>query len=369
MNRQRVTTLIGALAVAAALGAPARAQYGPGYYGWSGWGGGTTALGNISSGMGNLAAGAGQYNVNTAEARSVNAQTAMQWNQYTRQVQQANTAAYWAHRGKIKANDDKALNELQDRIANHPTDDDVRQGDAQNAILMQLTDPQLKVELGRVSPVTIDKKLIREIPFQKAAEGLTFSLEQLAKDANWPAAFRTAAFDPLIDKLQAQLAAAKAEYQQKERLSGATIDGMAGTMKQIRAKLETLPKNLQYQEADRYLKGLAGLGRMLRDPDIDAALVGLDKVETVNIANLLGFMQLYNLRFGVAKTPRQVAAYETLYPAMVDLRDEMLQGATPGPIATNAPPPPPPAEATAIFHELPAQHLEATPAPPAPAPQ
>jgi hypothetical protein len=74
------------LVVIAVPGMSARAQYhypaGYGGYGWGGWGGGRTLGGNVASGMGNFAAGAGSYNVQTAQARSMNAQTAMQWNEY-----------------------------------------------------------------------------------------------------------------------------------------------------------------------------------------------------------------------------------------------------------------------------------------------
>ena len=62
-------------------GRSARSQWGG--YGWGGWGGaGSTAAGSVAYGMGNLAASAGSYNEQTAQARSVNAQTAMQVNNY-----------------------------------------------------------------------------------------------------------------------------------------------------------------------------------------------------------------------------------------------------------------------------------------------
>ena len=70
------------------IGAQARAQYfyGPGYwgggYGGYGYGGAQTAAGNAARGAGVLAAGMGRYNAETAQARSLNVDTAMQFNQY-----------------------------------------------------------------------------------------------------------------------------------------------------------------------------------------------------------------------------------------------------------------------------------------------
>ncbi|MFO0949976.1 MAG: hypothetical protein U0835_02260 [Isosphaeraceae bacterium] len=64
----------------------ARAQWGYGYYpggyggygqyGWGGWGGGTVQ-GSIARGLGYYAVGAGQYNLDTAAARSINANTGL----------------------------------------------------------------------------------------------------------------------------------------------------------------------------------------------------------------------------------------------------------------------------------------------------
>ena len=63
---------------------PAHARgYPPGYgaYGWGGWGG-VTVGGSTAAGMGAFAAGAGQYNAQTAQARSMNVDTAMKYNDY-----------------------------------------------------------------------------------------------------------------------------------------------------------------------------------------------------------------------------------------------------------------------------------------------
>src|SRR5262245_30347355 len=91
-------------AVLAAGGVSAHAQYGR-YGGWGGWGGaGSTVQGSIASGMGNFAAGAGQYNVQTAQARSINAQTAMQFNDYMYAVNKQNAATNLARRQQQQKN-------------------------------------------------------------------------------------------------------------------------------------------------------------------------------------------------------------------------------------------------------------------------
>ena len=86
----RVTLLAVVLIVS---GSSARAVQYPGLwsYGWGGWGGaGSTVAGSTAYGMGNFAAGAGAYNEQTAQARSMNANTAMQVNNYMYQVNPRN---------------------------------------------------------------------------------------------------------------------------------------------------------------------------------------------------------------------------------------------------------------------------------------
>src|SRR3954467_5523933 len=85
-------------------GASAHAQYAR-RGGWGGWGGaGSTVQGSMASGMGNFAAGAGSYNAQTAQARSVNAQTAMQFNDYMYAVNKQNAATNLARRQQEQKN-------------------------------------------------------------------------------------------------------------------------------------------------------------------------------------------------------------------------------------------------------------------------
>ena len=46
-----------------------------------------------------------------------------------------------------------------------------------------------------------------------------------------------------------------------------------------------------------YLKGLAGLSRMLERPNVEAVLSELEKIENTTVGNLVAFMHSYNLRF------------------------------------------------------------------------
>jgi len=95
-----------------------------------------------------------------------------------------------------------------------------------------------------------------------------------------------------------------------------------------------LPRNTRARnEADRFLKGLHGLAAMLKTPAIDVILSGVENRPDATLGELLNFMTAFNLRFGVASTPQQRQIYSTLYPKLVQLRNEIAQA-----LATSAAP-------------------------------
>src|SRR3954469_21839582 len=119
-------------------GVSAHAQYGR-YGGWGGWGGtGSTVQGSIASGMGNFAAGAGEYNVQTAQARSINAQTAMQFNDYMYQVNKRNASTELARRQQQQKNVNESADATSNRLRDNPEPRDIHTGDALNVVLTDL---------------------------------------------------------------------------------------------------------------------------------------------------------------------------------------------------------------------------------------
>ena len=78
---------VGLVLIGSMIAGEAHAQWGYGGWGWGGWGGGgTTPASAALQGAGYYAMGAGVYNLDTAQARNINAQTASQWNDYVAQV-------------------------------------------------------------------------------------------------------------------------------------------------------------------------------------------------------------------------------------------------------------------------------------------
>ena len=79
-------------------------------------------------------------------------------------------------------------------------------------------------------------------------------------------------------------------------------------------------------ETSRFLKTIAGLVRLLERPDTTDAFNQLRTVKTSSLGNLIAFMEIYNLRFGQATTPRQRAIYRDLFAQIDAVRKQVIKG-------------------------------------------
>ena len=354
--------MVGVLAVVALAGAgEARAQWGYGSYpgayrgyGWGGWGGGGgTVQGSIARGLGMYAAGAGAYNVQTAQARSINANTAMQWNQYWYQAQVHANSNERKRLARRQARDSGTSAAIETRIRENPSPADIDSGDALNAALDQVTDPRVQDSSLRLATATIPARIIREIPFFVATESATITLDQLTGDRSWPFALRDGAFS-----LEREAVSKAVDRALEQDVEG---DVTPETIQRLRAPIDRLHDKFEANRpadpaaasaAEDYLKSLSAFIRMLERPDIDKVIAELDTIKETTLGNLLGFMHTFDLRFGRPKTPAQRAAYEQIYPQMDVLRDRVVKT-----IAGDDKVPPLPAPPTTMFSSLSFDHL------------
>ena len=338
MRRRFRVAIAVAIALGAAHGASARAQYGyypHGYggYGWGGWGGAQTPQGNMARGMGAYAAGAGYYNQSTAVARSINADTTMRFNEYVYQSSVEANRQYQKRLAANKASNIQAYDEIQARLRDHPQPRDIYMGDALNVAVDEIEDPRVYSKTLQRAGVKLGGQLIRDIPFRYAPGAITVSIRRLTEDPP-PAALMTddfaedrAAFKGLGKELHRDLDLG-------EKPNPATVKKALAVINGAEAKADrVLPRNTKDRnEVDKYLKALHGLIGMLDTPALDILLAGVEKHPEASLGDLLGFMSAYNLRFGEATTPAQRSAYNSLYPKLVELRDEVapaLAGAPP----------------------------------------
>jgi hypothetical protein len=183
---------------------------------------------------------------------------------------------------------------------------------------------------------------------------------------SWPFPLRADAFKAEREAYQKAVDDALAE-DKEGTIKPETVARVRNTVAALYRKVDaTIPTTQQpdHLQAMNYLKGLAGLSRMLEKPNLEGVLAELEKIQNTTIGNLVAFMHAYNLRFDPATTPKQRSVYQELYPLLAAARDKMM-GKPGDAITNNTPPPPPPVDnPTALFQGIDASHLNPPPPPP-----
>ena len=364
----RVTLLAVVLVVS---GSSARSQYGW-VGGWGGWGGaGSTVAGSIAYGMGQLRRGAGAYNEQTAQARSVNAQTAMQVNDYMYAVNQRNAKNELIRMNRRRKRVNEAADATYKRLHDNPDSFDIHSGSALNVVLDELTNPEVYTQVVQKATEPIDSQLVKNIVFQHAPNMIAISLEDLSARGVPDALATDPAFEADRQAIRALVAKARQEAEGEVQVSIETLRRPGGHQGDAgQGRHDVSARDARPDQSDNFLKAFYGLTKMLERPNVDQFLEGLNKYPTTTLGHLITFMYSFNLRFGAAKTPVQEATYDQLYPILVRLRDESnAQGPNPLSAQVSEPdpkavdrlllrdglrPPPTPAEA----------HVDRRPAPP-----
>jgi hypothetical protein len=344
MTRRSIGAGALVFALAAVHGACAQAQWGyPGGYGGYGWGGwgGQTAQGDMARGLGAYAMGAGYYNQQTAVANSINADTVVRWNQY---LYESQMNANRLHHGKLaleRFQTNKAGDQVKERLRNNPERADIYRGDAMNVALDEINDPRVYSKALQGGQVKIGGETIRNIPFQSASAAITMSIHQLAKGGP-PKALMAPEFETDRETIKALGQEIRQQIDADKNPDKATIEKLLAAINQAEAKVDKLlPANSKDRvEADKYLKALHGLVAMLETPALDLILAGVEKRPEATMGEMLGFMNAFNLRFGAATTSQQRLVYDSLYPKLVDLRNQIapaLAATTPAASSGSAP--------------------------------
>ena len=328
------------LAIVAALpGVSAHAQYTypGGYGGWGGWGGGSTVQGDMARGMGVYAAGAGAYNVQTAQARSMNANTAMQANNYMYEITRRNAANEMAHMARRKNDVNETAETTYRRLHDNPDSHDIHSGSALNVVLDELTNPKVYTQVVEKARDQIDSGLVKNIVFQYAAKMIAISLDDVSARGVPDSLATNPDFEAERQAVKALVVKAKEEAHSQDQVSISTLRSCRVAIKALQDKVAATYQvgTRDRDECDNFLKALYGLTKMLETPAVDQFLKGLNKFPTTTVGQLITFMHCFNLRFGAAKTPVQEAAYDQLYPLLVALRDK-AQAQGPSPVSNPA---------------------------------
>jgi hypothetical protein len=271
------------------------------------------------------------YNQQTAVARSINEDTWQRWNQYLYLSNEEATRKYLTKKNfDIQKNKD-SYNSIIKRLQDAPTARDLDDGDALNAALDQLSDPRIQSSSLRVATEQVPANIVAQIPFRYASEAVTIIMSNLKGANQWPPALDIARF--AAEKREFEDVAEQARKEDEDgEISPQTIRRANALVAILRSKLaeQPLADSRDDLAAQRFLKTVAGLVKLLEKPDTKEVLDQLRMVKTpVTIAHLIGFMHVYNLRFAAAATPQQKMIYRDLYPMLDSARDKIAKAVGP----------------------------------------
>ena len=273
----------------------------------------------MARGLGMMYMGRGMYNEETAQARSINLDTAMRWNDAMYSAHKQASRDYAASRKKQRKNGDKAYSEIHDRLRNHPSDRDIVDGDALNALLEVLLHPANADSALRHIKTPLRHDLIANIPFEVASEGMTMCLDRMTMDGQWPQAVMGDEFRPEREGLNKAIKAALEEDKQGQ-IDRDTVQAVQAAIDRLRTKFESLVSHTSpdYIPAHWSLKAMDGMTKMLYSPAMDKVLSELEDYQGTTLGDLLGFMHAFNLRFGEAKSYHQRLIYQKIYPMLAE---------------------------------------------------
>ena len=313
------TFVAGVLALAA-IGASARAQF---------IGAGSTPAGDYLRGAGIAAWGMGLFNLNTAQAESINTDTFIRWNEYLAAVAKQQTRDYLARIMADATKRKEFYKQHRQQILESPEARDVETGDALNAVLQQLLDSKIGDSTLRAAeyqvPLSVD--MIRHIPFKLDEKGEKFSMDRLSLKGKgkWSVALQDdkfqyvkKAYERALDKALEQAIDGKMQIPAIDEVE-AKADDMYRRLDEV-----GVPSNHRlYIEARERLNELKSTVRLLKTEKIERAIGEIDKYSGTTINDLRIFMMSHHLRFAAAKTPEERKLFPDLYASLVQQREKL----------------------------------------------
>lgn len=294
---------------------------------------GSTVQGDYLRGLGFAEIGAGVYNYDTARARSIDTDTAIRWNEYVAGVVKHENLVNAQHRAWLIAKNRENYDKVRRRIMENPEARDVQNGDALNAVLVQLQDPKIDESSFRFSPVPLSIDVVHRIPFKLDAQGIRFSFERLSTrgKGKWPVALQDPGFAQ--DRRAYERALDDALEQQIEgKMTLGAIAALEKAVNNLAQKLDLVvgpSRNRLYIESRDRVKELREATQLLKSEKIQLALGELDKYSGTTVEELKVFMVKYKLSFDVAQTPDERKLYPELYTSLVQQRDIVTGQAKP----------------------------------------
>jgi hypothetical protein len=299
---------------------------------------GSTVPGDTLRGEGVMYHGAAVYHLNAAAARSMDADTRLKFEQAAYQALQEYNRQRAQRLASAVAKSSARLEDVQRRLREAPTDSDVAGGDALNAALADLADPQISPERWASVPIPLEPGIAKRVPLRHSTAGGVLSLRRLTVADGWPIALRYETLSAPRDGYSAAVARLMAECRER-RLAPESIEAVGAAARDLSAQVEpalrSAPSAYRAEGrrfADRLARQAATLTRSVFVEDL---LAELDIYRGATVGELVDLLRRYRLHFGPAEDPVERELYLVLFPALIAQRKALGLEITPAAAITS----------------------------------
>lgn len=287
---------------------------------------GSTVQGDVLRGEGVVYKGAAVFYLSAARARSIDADTAMRFNEYIYRSYQEYLRQRAQRLARTASNRNAGLAEIQRRLRENPTESDLDSGDALNVMLADLSNPAISPSLWAKAKVALPVSAVTTAPFQYASAGGVLSLRRLTVGDSWPVALRYRVLEP--QRLAYERAvAALMDLCRRHALTPEAVEAVGVAAGDLKARAaEAIPaSSAEYRKsalrtADQTERSARAL---TRSEYVEDLLAELDGFRGEAVADLVDLMRRYNLHFGPAEAPEERGLYQSLYPLLVEQRKSL----------------------------------------------
>jgi hypothetical protein len=286
---------------------------------------GSTILGDGLRGWGAASVGMGLYNLNTAAARSIEADTWMRLNQYHYEAfleQKRRLAALEAHR---KARQLDTRKEIETRLVDHPEPRDIYRGDSLNALARIVAAMNAHPSVSRTTGVSIPGGTLQSIPLVYGPTHAVISLARLDVKDRWPLLLQLPIFTMARQRCEAALDSVQLDLLDR-RLSSRTLEQLDRSVEALGTEswpLQTAANPTEARQARAFLAELCQTTEMLRDPQVVNAFADVMGYMGTSAADLLAFLARRDLRFAPAADPHEKELLEDVYALLTEHRAKL----------------------------------------------
>jgi hypothetical protein len=340
----RTKTVCGWLVIGIALTSPGNAHGQAGGRRKGGGGAGSTIEGDLLKGEGKFLKGASWYELRSSKARAKDADTQLKWEKWNKDLADESRQDFvdrasrkLANRNTRDANAGLALAEFERKLRENPSIDDVRSGDALNALLIDLSNPKITLSGPSSEDIALPQDFsLRHVVYRfvgarggsrtSSMSGTVLDLQKLRAHDSWPLSLKMAALKQARDAYERAIRAVVGECK-TGNLNLDSVLTLETAIAELKDGVGTIVPTGDGMRANatRFVSDLEKGAKMFKTLDFAQELVGdIEQHDAHTVLELLAFMRKFRLLFAdTEKLPQYARLYEQLYSLLKQQKEKL----------------------------------------------